>query len=159
MKVRVDPTSNTSQYISIVLGFGPKQWGREMKQTNLFIFYVKDQEASRDFYREVFQSEPTLDVPGMTEFALNDDKSTLLGLMPERGIENLLGSNLPDLRAASGIPRAELYLSREDAEETHARALTAGAREISPPAARNWGELVGYSMDPDGHMLAFGKPL
>ena len=34
----------------------------------------------------------------------------VLGLMPEQGIRNLLGASLPDPSAASGIPRAELYL-------------------------------------------------
>ena len=118
---------------------------------NLFILYVSNQEKSRDFYRRVLDSEPSLDVPGMTEFDLGD--GTKLGLMPEAGIKRLLGDALPE---PVGGPRAELYLSVEDAAAWHARALEAGASELSPLKARDWGEEVAYSQDPDGHVLAFG---
>lgn len=50
-----------------------------------FIIYVKDQEKSRDFYQKVLNLWPKLDVPRMTEFALND--GTILGLMPEAGLK------------------------------------------------------------------------
>jgi len=33
-----------------------------------FILYVADQEKSKLFYQNLFQLEPSLDVPGMTEF-------------------------------------------------------------------------------------------
>lgn len=39
-----------------------------------FILYVADQARSRDFYRTVLATEPTLDVPGMTEFDLGGCK-------------------------------------------------------------------------------------
>jgi catechol 2,3-dioxygenase-like lactoylglutathione lyase family enzyme len=45
------------------------------------ILYVADQKRSRDFYRNILGIEPSLDVPGMTEFPLTDNAS--LGLMPE----------------------------------------------------------------------------
>jgi catechol 2,3-dioxygenase-like lactoylglutathione lyase family enzyme len=35
-----------------------------------FILYVADQAASAAFYTRVLGASPTLDVPGMTEFAL-----------------------------------------------------------------------------------------
>ena len=37
---------------------------------------------------------PVLNVPGMTEFRLNEE--TVLGLMPSAGIKRLLGDKLPD---------------------------------------------------------------
>jgi catechol 2,3-dioxygenase-like lactoylglutathione lyase family enzyme len=36
----------------------------------MFILFVSDPQASRDFYASVFACEPILDVPGMTEFNL-----------------------------------------------------------------------------------------
>ena len=62
----------------------------------LFVFYVADQAASAAFYRQVLGTEPVLDVPGMTSFAL--DGGGELGLMPEAGIERIL----PGLRATGG---------------------------------------------------------
>lgn len=119
----------------------------------LFILYVRDQAASRAFYARVLDMEPSLDVPGMTEFALSE--TCLLGLMPEAGIKRLLGEPLPDPARAGGVPRAEVYLTVDDPVAFHARAIGNGAKELSPFAPRDWGEGVAYSLDPDGHVLAF----
>lgn len=121
------------------------------------IFYVADQAAATSFWAAVLGRHPELDVPGMTEFALTG--STVLGLMPETGITALLGPALPDPAAARGVPRSELYLVVDDPAAYHARALAAGARELSPLALRNWGDRAAYSLDADGHVIAFaGRP-
>jgi catechol 2,3-dioxygenase-like lactoylglutathione lyase family enzyme len=120
------------------------------------ILYVRDQAAATTFYRRVL-GEPSLDVPGMTEFPLGP--GTVLGLMPEAGIRQLLGDAIPDPAGGAGIPRAELYLRVDDPGTYHARALQAGARELSPLTARDWGDEAAYSQDPDGHVLAFARKL
>jgi uncharacterized protein len=125
-----------------------------MHRANL-ILYVADQVRSREFYRGVLEADPVLDVPGMTEFALPG--GAVLGLMPESGIRRLLGETLPDPARARGTPRAELYLVVSDPLGFHERALAAGARELSPLALRDWGVEVAYSLDPDGHVLAFAR--
>ena len=117
------------------------------------IFYVVDQARSTSFYARVFGAAPTLDVPGMTEFALS--KACVLGLMPQAGIRRLLGDKLPDRPFQPGTPRAELYLIVEDPEAFHRRALEAGAVELSGLELRDWGHRVAYALDPDGHVLAF----
>lgn len=122
-----------------------------------FILYVRDQQASARFYRSVLAREPALDVPGMTEFRIA--AGAILGLMPEKGIQRLLGSALPDPAGARGVPRAEVYLVVDDPRSYHARALAGGAREMSPLADRDWGHRVAYSLDEDGHLLAFAEPL
>jgi len=119
----------------------------------MFILYVADQQASRDFYRAVLSLEPILDVPGMTEFKLGAECS--LGLMPEDGIHRIIGHAVPHPREGSGIPRAELYLRVEDAQASYDALLAAGGTPISPPELRNWGDTVGYGADPDGHVIAF----
>lgn len=118
----------------------------------LIIFYVKDQDRSRLFYEHVLGMAPSLNVPGMTEFEWD---GCHLGLMPEAGIKRLLGDVLPDPAQASGIPRSELYLRVSDPNVYHQRAIKGGATELSPLQLRGWGELVAYSLDPDGHVLAF----
>jgi SAM-dependent methyltransferase/predicted enzyme related to lactoylglutathione lyase len=122
---------------------------------SLFILYIADQERSTAFYARVLGRAPSLHVPGMTEFALSEGSA--LGLMPERGIKRILGDPLPDPAGAAGIPRAEVYLVVDDAASHHARALEAGARELSPLAPRDWGDRAAYSLDPDGHVLAFAE--
>jgi uncharacterized glyoxalase superfamily protein PhnB len=116
-----------------------------------FILYVADQERATKFYSKVLLQEPNLFVPGMTEFALSP--SSVLGLMPETSIKKLLGSTLANPSEQSR-PRAELYLHVTDVETVHLRALAEGAIELSPPQLRDWGHVVGYSLDLDGHVLA-----
>ena len=121
------------------------------------ILYVQDQARSAEFYSRVFDCQPTLNVPGMTEFPLSE--TCVLGLMPEAGIKRLLGDSLPDPAQANGIPRAEIYLRVENASAFHRRALEAGAAELSEMKDRDWGDRVAYSLDPDGHVLAFADSI
>jgi catechol 2,3-dioxygenase-like lactoylglutathione lyase family enzyme len=121
----------------------------------LTILYVKDQEMSAAFYEKVLLCKPRLHVPGMTEFQLT--QGAVLGIMPEAGIKRLLGESLPDPAAAAGIPRAEIYLVVDDPDAYHARAIENGARELDGLAPRDWGHRVAYSLDADGHVLAFGS--
>lgn len=120
-----------------------------------FILYVKDQAKSTDFYAKLLDKNPTLFVPGMTEFQLSD--YTVLGLMPETNIKILLGDRLPDPAEAYGIPRAELYLMVDEPLLFHKRALELGAAELSELQNRDWGDEAAYSLDPDGNVLAFAK--
>ena len=122
-----------------------------------FILYVKDQTHSTEFYSYVLNLAPSLHVPGMTEFSLSKD--CVLGLMPQTGIQRLLGERLPNPSAADGIPRAELYLLVDVPQVYHQRALGHGAIELSELAPRNWGHRAAYSLDPDGHVLAFAEPV
>jgi len=121
------------------------------------ILYVKDQKRSARFYGAVLNCEPTLDVPGMTEFQIN--VGCVLGLMPEAGIRRLLGKNLPDPARAYGVPRAEVYLRVSDARQYFIRALEMGAKELSGLEKRDWGDVAGYCLDPDGHVLAFASQI
>lgn len=120
-----------------------------------FILYVTDQQRSTAFYSFVLGEAPVLNVPGMTEFRLED--SAVLGLMPETGIVDLLGATIVHPSSAHGAPRSELYLVVENAAAFHARAIAAGGRELSCLSLRDWGHFVAYSVDPDGHVLAFAS--
>jgi uncharacterized protein len=120
-----------------------------------FILYVADQARASAFYAVVLDRAPALDEIGMTEFSLGADAA--LGLMPEGGIRRLLGDVLPDPAGAAGVPRAELYLIVDDAVAVHARALAAGARDLSPVQDRDWGDRAGYVLDPDSHVVAFAE--
>ena len=121
----------------------------------LTILYVKDQAASTMFYQRVLEIEPRLNVEGMTEFQLTGHSA--LGLMPEAGIKRLLGSGMPDPATAAGIPRAEVYLVVDDPGAYHARAIENGAHELHGLAPQDWGDEVAYSLDADGHVLAFAS--
>ena len=120
-----------------------------------FILYVADQERSTAFYSSVLGQTPILHAPGMSVFSIGG--TAVLGLMPEAGIVRLLGDAIDHPSLVQGVPRAELYLVVQDPAVFHARAIAAGAREISPLAVRDWGHSAAYSLDPDGHVLAFAS--
>ncbi len=124
-----------------------------MKNESYFILFVAEQERSTRFYTEALGLAPRLHVPGMSEFQLPG--GGVLGLMPEQGVRRLLGPVLAASEPQPSGARCELYLLVDDPGAWHARALAAGAEEISPLQARNWGHCAAYSRDPDGHVLAF----
>ncbi|HRN93435.1 MAG: hypothetical protein M9931_10570 [Chitinophagales bacterium] len=117
------------------------------------ILYVSSQQASTEFYTKLFRIQPTLNVPGMTEFTVS--KNCKLGLMPNAGIEKILLGKTPNPSSGNGIPRCELYLLVENIELEFENALRSGAKLISPIEARNWGDTVCYFADLDGHIIAF----
>lgn len=127
---------------------------KQIFQTEI-ILYVKDQEVSTQFYRKLLRNDPDLNVPGMTEFVISEHFK--IGLMPSAGIVRLLGDSIKDPEKASGIPRCELYFLVEDADAECQHAIQSGAKMISPVAFRDWGDLVGYVSDPDGHVIAFAQ--
>lgn len=118
----------------------------------LFVLYVGEQSVARSFWEAVLLRPPILDVPGMTQFTLGE--GAVLGLMPEAGIRRLLPT-LPDPAPGTKAPRAEVYLRVVDPQAHHDRVLAAGGVELSGLSPRNWGETVAYSLDLDGHVVAF----
>lgn len=101
-----------------------------------FILYVSDQKASAGFYERVLASRPQLDVPGMTEFRLND--GSVLGLMPGTGIKRLLGDRLPDPAGrARSARRLSVFRHRPP---THFSSRAASGSRALLPASQEWEE-------------------
>lgn len=122
-----------------------------------FILYVSDQTASTGFYTNVLGLSPRLNVPGMTEFDLGN--GAVLGLMPEVGVARLFDGRVNTGSRDECPSGAELYLIVDDAAAYNARAIENGAKELSPLTERDWGHRAAYSLDRDGHVLAFAEIL
>jgi len=127
-----------------------------MIKQGMTILYVADQKASCNFYQAVLEVEPTLDVPGMTEFQL--DGGFVLGLMPTTGISRLLGNDIFS-GSSRNDPKAEQYIQVDDAQVYMDKAVTHGATKVLEVGEQDWGERVGYCLDPDNHVLAFAETL
>ena len=123
----------------------------------IIIIYVSNQEISKKFYSEILGSNPVLDVPGMTEFFLND--KVKLGIMPEDGIAKIICPVLPNPKTANGIPRCEIYLKVNNPSIYMRKALNMGGKKISDLLKRDWGDEVAYVSDLDGNVIAFAKEL
>lgn len=128
-----------------------------MKQIQFIetILYVNDQQESTDFYIKILRQNPTLNVPGMTEFQLAGNCK--LGLMPNKGIAKILSDKTPHPGLGNGIPRCELYFHVEDIELEFNNAVKSGAKLISPVEDRDWGDKACYFADLDGHIIAFAQ--
>jgi hypothetical protein len=53
--------------------------------------------------------------------------------------------------------KPQFILLVDDPGSFHQRALREGARELSPLSPRDWGHWAAYSLDLDGHLLAFAN--
>lgn len=124
----------------------------QIKHTEI-ILYVKDQQKSTDFYQKVLRKQADLNVPGMTEFIVND--FCKLGLMPNDGIAKIITPSLPHPDLGNGIPRCELYFIVENLQEEYQNIKNLGAKIISETEERNWGDTAFYFSDLDGHVIAF----
>ncbi|MFZ5352581.1 MAG: VOC family protein [Bacillota bacterium] len=123
----------------------------------MFILYVRNQGISRDLYSKVFDMEPTLDVPGMTEFQLMPGVS--LGLMPGDGITSILENKVVNPDTNREAIRCELYVFVSDPDACLKKLVQAGGSSISNGALRNWGDYVAYGCDYDGNIVAFAKKI
>lgn len=128
----------------------------EIKTTHI-ILYVSDQQKSTAFYSELLGITPRLNVPGMTEFALQPN--TILGLMPNSSIAKIITPPLPHPSEGNGIPRCELYLYVNDLNEQYERIQKLVAKIISPLENRDWGDKAFYLADEDGHMIALAEKI
>ncbi len=122
-----------------------------------FILYVSDQSKSTEFYRRLLNSEPSLEVPGMTEFELSN--SLKLGIMPENGIAKIIEEKTQHPSRGNGIPRCEIYLLVENLNPYYDRAKALNALVVSETENRDWGHRVCYFSDPDGHIVAIAEEI
>jgi len=122
-----------------------------------FLLYVSDQRSSADFYKKVLELDPIVDVAGITEFRLRE--GTVLAVMPMESASRLIGAEHFQAPDTPRSPKAEVYLVLDDPAAFHQRALDFGGTELSPMQVRNWGHRAAYSMDPDGHVLAFAEKI
>ncbi|MGZ3863998.1 MAG: VOC family protein [Bacteroidia bacterium] len=121
------------------------------------ILYVEDQQRSTLFYKNLLKQEPSLNVPGMTEFNLNPQCK--LGLMTNNGIAKILANKTPHPATGNGIPRCELYLYTDDIAAQYENTIACGAVLIDNISQRDWGDKVCYFADPDGHIIAFAQKI
>ena len=91
----------------------------------------------------------------MCEFKLPDGST--LGIMPSSSLAKLFGEEFVEQKDRKALPNVELYFQIDKAVEFHKRAVQLGATEIRKFAKMDWGDKVAYSLNHDGHILAFAE--
>ena len=122
------------------------------------IVYVPDVAASLAFFEAAFGLERRFLHESGSYGELDTGETTLSFAAHELGDMNFPGGHV---RAdTSGQPLGvEIALVTDDVAAAHQRALRWGARELSPPAAKPWGQVVSYLRAPDGTLVELCTPM
>lgn len=119
----------------------------------LVILAVADLASAVAFYRAAFGWTPRVEVPVYVEFDLPGAAATRVGLYQRESFA--LNTGVAPTPAPPGaISSTELYLRVDDLDRAVTRLREVGARELSAPAARPWGDTAAYFADPDGNVIA-----
>ena len=128
--------------------------GEFLKTTVSFSITVKDGNAALHFYSEAFGATETFRMPlpngglAHAEFLIGDTRI-------------FLSEEYPDWKAFA-TPEGQftpclLNIEVDDCDAAHAKALKAGAEEISPPKDEFWGIRSSIIADPFGFRWSFGQ--
>jgi lactoylglutathione lyase len=121
------------------------------------ILYVADVAASLDLYERAFgQRRRFLHESG--QYAELETGGTTLAFAST----DLAGSNLPGVVRAPDVgtppPTFEVCFVTEDVPGAFERAVSEGAKAVTPPQTKPWGQDVAYVRDPDGHLVEIASP-
>lgn len=130
----------------------------------LTILAVADLDRAVAFYATAFSLRERVRAPTYVELALADDEDERgLGLYRRDGFARNTGAAPIAARSHEGeITGCELYFRCDDGVELGRcieRLQSAGARVLSPRAARDWGDEAAYFADPDGNVVVVAARL
>jgi len=122
------------------------------------ILYVSDVPASLAFFEAAF-GLPTRFLHESGDYGEVETGATTLAFANHAlGDFNFSGGHVRANASAQPLGM-EIGLVTDDVAAAHQRALSAGARELAPPVARPWGQVVSYLRCPDGLMVELCTPV
>lgn len=122
------------------------------------ILYVPDVAASLDFFERAFGLQRRFLHESGTYGELETGSTTLSFAAHELGDGNFPGGHV-QAHSSSKPLGMEIGLVTSDVEAAHAKALQAGAKELSAPSAKPWGQVVSYVRTPDGCLVELCSPV
>lgn len=123
-------------------------------QLAIVIFAVTDVRRAVAFYAAAFSATEIVTAPNYVELDLGG--TTRLGLYERSGFGKNVG-HVPAAPALGAVTGAELYFRVPSLSDAIAKLEATGARVLSPPEARPWGETAAYFADPDGNVIAVAQ--
>lgn len=122
------------------------------------IVYVPDVAASLAFFEQAFGiARRFLHESGMYG-ELETGATTLSFAAHAMGEMNFPGGHVHADTSKQPLG-FEVALVTDDVAAAHARAVTAGARELAAPMQKPWGQLVSYLRCPDGILVELCTPI
>ena len=122
------------------------------------IVYVPNVEASLAFFERAFGLERRFLHESGTYGELATGETSLAFAAHELGETNFPGGHVAahSSKQPLGI---EVAFVTTDIASAHARAVAAGAAQLSAPVAKPWGQVVSYVRCPDGTLVELCTPI
>lgn len=122
------------------------------------IVYVPDVAASLAFFEQAFGLRRRFLHESGTYGELDTGATTLAFAAHQLGDMNFAGGHVHADSSAQPLG-FEIALVTGDVPAAHAQAVAAGAREMAPPVAKPWGQVVSYVRCPDGVLVELCTPV
>jgi len=122
------------------------------------ILYVPDVAASLQFFEQAFGLKRRFLHESGTYGELDTGSTTLSFASHALGESNFPGGHVHADTSVKPLGM-EIGLVTEDVQAAHHRALAAGAKELSAPATKPWGQQVSYVRAPDGCLIELCTPM
>lgn len=122
------------------------------------ILYVPDVSASLQFFERAFGLKRRFLHESGTYGELDTGETTLSFAAHELGDSNFPGGHV-HAHSSDQPLGMEIALVTTDVAEAHRHAIACGARELSPPAKKPWGQVVSYVRAPDGCLIELCTPV
>lgn len=129
-----------------------------MLQFAYTVIYVKDVIKTIEFYEKAFGFKRTF-VADTAEFGQLDTGGTALSFASIDLIEKELPGGFIAGDAQKQPLGVEVAFATPDVDQAFKTALAAGAVEVTPPAAKPWGQTVGYMRDINGFLVELCTPM
>lgn len=122
------------------------------------IIYVPSVSESLAFFERAFGFERRfLHESGMYG-ELNTGETTLSFASHEMGEMNFPSGHVQASESEKPLG-IEIAFVSEDVQAAHSKAILAGAKVLSEPAAKPWGQIVSYVRCPDGTLVELCSPM
>jgi lactoylglutathione lyase len=122
------------------------------------IVYVPDVAASLTFFERAFGLARRFLHESGAYGELATGETTLAFAAHELGEMNFPGGHVAADTSTKPLG-IEVGFVTEDVPSAHARAVAAGATQLSAPAAKPWGQVVSYVRCPDGMLVELCTPM
>ena len=122
------------------------------------IVYVPDVSASLTFFESAFGLTTRFLHESGTYGELNTGETALAFAAHVLGDMNFPEGHVEAHSSAKPLG-FEIALVTDDVAQAHAKALAAGAKELSAPKQKPWGQTVSYVRCPDGILVELCSPM
>ena len=117
------------------------------------VIFVKDIEASRQFYEGLLEQQVEMD------FGPNVGFVGGFAIWQVEHAYQMIFEHAPEDDRQLGRENLELYFESEDLDTVSARLSEAGVQFVHPIREQPWGQRVFRIYDPDGHTVELGEPI